>query len=72
LLGDDGELLDVEAAAAILKVKPSTLRYWAREGKVKCIRLGPRATRWTRPVLRDIVAAKTDPGRQDAKVHAIA
>jgi len=63
LFGDDGELLDVEEAAAILKVKPSTLRYWALERQVPCIRLGPRATRWTRPMLREIVAAKTDRGR---------
>jgi hypothetical protein len=46
-----------------LKVKPSTLRGWTREGAVKCIRLGPRATRWTRPLLREIVASKLDPGR---------
>lgn len=63
LTGDDGELLTVKEAAAILKVKPTTLGYWAREGMVPCIRLGPRATRWTRPLLREIVAAKTDPGR---------
>jgi predicted site-specific integrase-resolvase len=63
LIGDDGELLDAKEAAAILKVPPSTLSYWAREGMVPCIRLGPRATRWTRPLLRQIVEEKTDPGR---------
>jgi len=65
LYGDDGELLTVDQAAEILKVRPSTLRYWAREGLVPVIRLGPRATRWTRPMLREIVAAKTDPGRRN-------
>lgn len=63
LHGDDGELLTVEEAAAILKVRPSTLRAWTREGAVPCIRLGPRATRWTRPILREIVASKLDAGR---------
>lgn len=63
LVGDDGELLTVEEAAAILKVPASTLRQWTREGQVTCIRLGPRATRWTRPLLREIVASKLDPGR---------
>jgi excisionase family DNA binding protein len=63
LHGDDGELLTVEEAAAILKVRPSTLRHWVREGNVQCIRLGPRATRWTRPLLRDIVESKLDSGR---------
>jgi excisionase family DNA binding protein len=63
LTGDDGELLDVEEAAAIMKVKSSTLRYWAREGRVPCIKLGPRATRWTRPMLREIVADRTERGR---------
>jgi excisionase family DNA binding protein len=63
LQGDDGELLTVDEAARILRVKPSTLRYWAREGRVPCIRLGPRATRWTRPLLRSIVESKLDPGR---------
>jgi Helix-turn-helix domain len=64
LQGDDGELLTVDEAAAILKVKSSTLRYWAREGLVPCIRLEPRATRWTRPMLREIVGAKVDLGRR--------
>ncbi len=52
--GSDDELLDVKQAASLLTVKASTLAFWAREGRVPCIRLGPRATRWTRPLLREI------------------
>ncbi len=61
--GSEDELLDVNQAAALLTVKPSTLRYWAREGRIPCIRLGPRATRWTRPLLREIRDSGFDPGR---------
>lgn len=60
--GNDDELLDVKQAAALLTVQPSTLRYWAREGRVPCIRLGPRATRRTRPLLRKIRDSAFDPG----------
>ena len=60
LIGDDGELLTTKEAAAILKIKPSTLMYWAREGLVRASVFRPRARRWTRPLLRDIVASKTD------------
>ncbi|MDQ3856841.1 MAG: helix-turn-helix domain-containing protein [Actinomycetota bacterium] len=60
--GSDDELLDVKQAAALLTVQPSTLRYWAREGRVPCIRLGARATRWTRPLLRHIRDSHFDPG----------
>jgi excisionase family DNA binding protein len=55
LEGDDGELLTVEEAASILKVKPSTVRHWVREGRMPALRLGPRATRFTRPLLRRFV-----------------
>ena len=52
--GSDDELLDVRQAAALLTLKPSTLSAWARDGRVPVIRLGPRAHRWTRPLLREI------------------
>lgn len=61
--GPDDELLTVEEAAALLRVKPSTLRHWAREGRIACLRLGPRATRWTRPLLREFAAGSLDQGR---------
>jgi excisionase family DNA binding protein len=53
--GGADELLTVEEAAAILKVKPSTIRHWVREGRMPCYRLGPRATRFTRELLRQFV-----------------
>lgn len=60
--GPEEELLDVKVAAALLTVKPSTLAAWAREGRVPVVRLGPRATRWTRSMLREIVAQSVDRG----------
>lgn len=60
--GPEEELLDVKVAAALLTVKPSTLASWAREGRVPVVRLGPRATRWTRSMLREIVAQRVDRG----------
>jgi excisionase family DNA binding protein len=59
-----GELLDAEQAAAILGVKVTTLREWVRQGRIPCIRLGPRATRWTRSILADFCAENFDPGRR--------
>ena len=57
------EFLTVEEAAAILKVKPSTVRQWVRDGRMPCYRLGPRATRFTPGLLRDFAAERLDPGR---------
>jgi excisionase family DNA binding protein len=57
--GSDDELLDASKAAALLTVKRSTLLAWAREERVPCVRLGPRHYRWTRPLLRQIVAERT-------------
>jgi hypothetical protein len=62
--GPEEELLDVRRAAALLTVKPSTLSYWAREGRVPFIDLGPRHHRWTRPLLREIVAERLANGRR--------
>jgi hypothetical protein len=61
--GPDDELLNIKQAATLLTVQPSTLAFWAREGRVPVIRLGPRATRWTRPLLREIRDAALDPGQ---------
>jgi excisionase family DNA binding protein len=61
--GPDDELLTVEETAVLLKVKPSTVRAWARSGRLPCVRLGPRATRWTRPLLREFRDRCLDAGR---------
>lgn len=57
------EFLTVDEAAAFLKVKASTLRQWVREGRMPCYRLGPRATRFTRPLLREFADERLDTGR---------
>jgi excisionase family DNA binding protein len=57
------EFLTVDEAAALLKVKASTLRQWIREGRMPCYRLGPRATRFTRPLLREFADERLDAGR---------
>lgn len=54
------EYLTVEQAAAILQVRPSTLRAWVREGRIPCIRFGPRATRFTPELLRQFAEEKLD------------
>jgi excisionase family DNA binding protein len=60
--GPDDELLTVVEVASLFKVKASTVRAWAREGRLPCVRLGPRATRWTRPLLREFRDRCLDPG----------
>jgi excisionase family DNA binding protein len=62
--GSDDELLNAQQAASLLTVPVSTLREWTRRGRVPCIRLGPRATRWTRPMLRQIRDRAVDPGER--------
>jgi len=57
------EFLTVEEAAAILKVRPSTVRAWVREGRMPAYRLGPRATRFTRQLLDEFAASTFDRGR---------
>jgi excisionase family DNA binding protein len=57
------QLLDVEAAAKLLNVKPSTVYEWVRSGAMPCLRLGPRAIRFTRPMLEAWLADRLDPGR---------
>jgi excisionase family DNA binding protein len=57
------ELLDAQEAAKLLGVEARTLLAWAREGRVPCLRLGPRTIRWTRSMLEAWAASKLDPGR---------
>src|SRR5438046_301428 len=57
------QLLDVEAAARLLNVKPSTVYQWVRDGAMPCLRLGPRAIRFTRPMLEAWLASRLETGR---------
>jgi excisionase family DNA binding protein len=55
-------LLDAEAVAALLGVEVPTVYAWVRSGDLPCLRLGPRAIRWTRPLLEEWLAARLDNG----------
>jgi excisionase family DNA binding protein len=55
--------LTVDEAAAMLKVKSSTVRQWVRDGRMPCYRLGPRATRFTPELLREFARERLDAGR---------
>ncbi len=57
------EHVTVAQAAAILEVRPSTVRSWVRDGRLPCYRLGPRATRFTRALLDEFAASTFDRGR---------
>lgn len=60
---DGLQFLTVDEAAAILNVRPSTLRAWVRAGSIPCYRLGPRATRFTRALLDEFAISRLDRGR---------
>ena len=40
------ELLTAAEMAARLRIKPTTLQEWAREGRVPCIRITPKVIRF--------------------------
>lgn len=61
-------LYTADVAAARLQVRESTLRCWAREGRVPCRRLG-RALRFSETDLQQIVDAAAEPPRS---VHPVA
>jgi excisionase family DNA binding protein len=48
---NDHSLLDVKEAAEILRVPTSTVYGWVRTGRLPCYRIGPRAIRFSRPLL---------------------
>ena len=59
----DEPLLTVEDAALLLSVKPATVYEWVRSGQLPCLRLGPRAIRFTRPLLERWAEERLDRGR---------
>jgi excisionase family DNA binding protein len=57
-------LLDARQAGELLGVKASTVNAWAREGRLPCLRLGPRVIRFTTPMLEQFCQERLDPGRR--------
>src|SRR5688572_11625038 len=60
--GLDEPLLTVEDAAQLLAVRPSTIYEWVRSGRMPHLRLGPRAIRFTRPMLAEWVESRRADG----------
>jgi excisionase family DNA binding protein len=56
-------LLDARAAGELLNVPESTVYEWVRQGRLPCLRLGPRAIRWTRSMLAEWAGERLDEGR---------
>ena len=56
-------LLSADEVAALLGVKTSTVYEWVRSGSFPCLRLGPKAIRFTRPLLEEWLASRLDTGR---------
>src|SRR4051794_20853986 len=52
----DEEFLTVTEAAALVRVAPSTVRRWIREGNLRAYRLGPRRVGLKREDLAAVVA----------------
>lgn len=59
----DEPLLTVEQAAELLALRSSTVYAFVRSGHMPCLRLGPRAIRFTRPLLEEWAAQQLDRGR---------
>jgi excisionase family DNA binding protein len=57
-------LITPQEAARLLQVKLSTIYEWVRVGRLPCIRLGPRAIRFTKSLLEEWAAGQIDGGRQ--------
>jgi excisionase family DNA binding protein len=56
-------LLTADDVAELLGVKASTVYEWVRAASLPCLRLGPRAIRFTRPLLEEWLAGRVDRGR---------
>jgi len=54
----DYKLLTVKQVADILLVHKQTVRKYIRDGKLKCIRLGPKAIRISRADLNSFIESR--------------
>jgi excisionase family DNA binding protein len=52
------QLLTVDDVAEIYKVHPQTVRHWARDGKIKPVRVGSRVLRFRR---EEVLAPNRNP-----------
>ncbi len=57
-------LLRVEEAAALLNVKPSTIRAWLLRRKLPRVRIGARAVRIPLEAIEALIEAGTVPARE--------
>ena len=56
-------LLTPADVAALLRVKPSTVYEWVRNGSMPCIRLGGRAVRFSRSMVEEWALTHVEGGR---------
>jgi excisionase family DNA binding protein len=54
------ELLTAEELAGRLQVRPSTIRRWAREGRIPTVRLTPKVVRYDLTAVVDAVRKAGD------------
>lgn len=60
------ELLTAEDLAGRLHLRPSTIRQWAREGRIPVVRLTPKVVRYD---LADVVRAFRDAQQSEALAY---
>ena len=60
-----GDLLRVDEAARLATVRPSTIRAWLSQGKLRRVKLG-RCTRVLRRDLEDLISAGCSPSKPTA------
>jgi excisionase family DNA binding protein len=58
------QLLRIDEAAAVLNVKPSTIRAWLLRRKLPCVKVGERAVRIPLDALEQLISRGTIPARE--------
>ena len=58
------ELLTAAEVAERLRVKPSTVSGWAREGRIPSVRLGPKTIRFDGDAVVDALKNRSDGGNR--------
>lgn len=60
-------LLDAEGAAALLGIRPSTIRSWWSTGKLQRVKIGYLTRVWESEILALIPPKKLDPAKPSAR-----